>query len=272
MSAARRPLLLGAAVLIGVAASAGSLGPSTGPTPTEVLGQVVSSGLSGEGSCDVDGVDVRYRTEYRATPAPAGYRVTGADVGAIAPTCNGAALEVALLAGTTVLATSSTVVGAASSTSVTFAQPAPAAAVDGVHVQMAGGSVPVPAPCGPMRLDRVRIGTTGSDRITGTNERDLVFGLGGDDRVDGGNQNDCLDGGTGGDRLDGGNQDDVVVGGLGNDQVIGAGGKDTLLGGEGDDVLDGGEGVDHLDGGPGTDRCSGGPGKNTFTSCEVTLP
>jgi Ca2+-binding RTX toxin-like protein len=232
-----------------------------------------STPLAGEGSCDVDGVDISYQTTYVSTAAPAGYRVTGATVTDIAdPSCNGAELRVDLLDGTTVRASATEIVGTEPTASVTFTAPALAEEVDNVHVELAGGEVPIPQQCRPMRLDRVRVGTTGDDVIPGSNDRDLVFGLGGDDRIDGGNLGDCLDGGDGADRLDGGTSDDILVGGPGNDTLIGGEGKDELYGGDGDDVLTGAQGNDRLDGGPGHDRCSGGQGTNHFTSCEVIVP
>jgi len=252
---------------------AGQVGSGERQPNPEVLGQSVASNLTGEGSCDVDGVAVSYDTAYQATPAPAGYRVTKARVDGIAGTCAAAQLEVTLLDGTVELASATTLVGASSSTAnVTFTTPPSAEDVDGVAVELAGGAVPVPQPCRSMRLDLVRVGTTGPDTIAGTNQRDLVFGLNADDRLDGGNQNDCLDGGPGNDTLDGGTNDDVVLGGDGNDSLHGSEGKDDVRGGAGDDVLTGGPGNDRLDGGDGTDRCSGGQGTNQLISCEVVVP
>lgn len=239
----------------------------------ELLAQPGGSTLAGEGSCDVDGVDVSYDTAYQATPAPSGYRVTSATVEGIAQTCATAQLRVTLLDGTTEVATATALVPSSSSTAaVTFTAPPPAEDVDGVAVELAGGDVPIPQPCRSMRLDLVRVGTTGPDTIGGTNQRDLVFGLDADDRIDGGNQNDCLEGGPGNDTLDGGTNDDTVLGADGDDTLHGSEGKDDLRGGPGNDVLTGGPGNDRLDGGDGTDRCSGGQGTNQLTSCEVVVP
>lgn len=266
---------LAAAALLGLAAIATSVmtAPETPQPPSaQVLGQAVASGLGGEGSCDVDGVTVAYETDYRSTPDAAAYRVTSATVDDIAPTCQGATLQVELLDGTEPIATGSAIVGTDASSSVDLIPAGPAEAVDGVRVEIAGGSVPVPSECAQMRLDTVRVGTTGPDVLPATNDRDLAFGLDGNDEMAGGNLNDCLDGGPGDDQLDAGTHDDVVLGGTGNDTLTGDVGKDELYGGSGDDTLDGGQGNDHLDGGDGHDRCTGGQGKNTFAGCEVKIP
>jgi hypothetical protein len=76
-----------------------------------------------------------------------------------------------------------------------------------------------------------RVGTVGSDVITGTPEEDVIQALSGSDAIFG----------RGG--------DDVICGASGNDQLFGEGGSDRLYGGGGDDVLDGGAQQDFCDGG-----------------------
>jgi Ca2+-binding RTX toxin-like protein len=120
------------------------------------------------------------------------------------------------------------------------------------------------------REDATIVGTPGDDVIEGTDDRDVILGLGGDDRIVAGGEtyseyhydlicggpgNDVLighqepngkyleteaivEGGRGNDRLLGGIQLD---GGRGNDELRGEEGKDTLYGGPGNDVIDGGE-------------------------------
>lgn len=203
-----------------------------------------------DAGCDIDGVTVDYGAGFRSSPGEPQYRVVRAEVGDVAPTCMGATVSVRLLEGSTTLATATadaeeTVVG------LDFTDPPPARQVNGVAVEIVGGTVPVPAACSSMAFDRFTVRTAGNDSHAGSKDRDLTYGGDGNDTLRGDNQHDCLDGQAGDDQLFGDNHDDV------------------LLGGEGDDVLDGGNGDDHLDGGPGIDRCVGGPGRNTFESCEV---
>jgi Ca2+-binding RTX toxin-like protein len=77
-----------------------------------------------------------------------------------------------------------------------------------------------------------RIGTSGKDKLRGTNKADGMLGLGG------------------------------------KDTLIGKGGKDGLCGGPGKDLLKGGGGKDRLKGQGGKDVCIGGPGKDRATTCE----
>ena len=68
-----------------------------------------------------------------------------------------------------------------------------------------------------------RRGTDGNDVLTGTDERDYLYGLGGADVLEGGDDRDRLYGGPGADTLRGGK------------------GIDYLYGGEGKDILEGGD-------------------------------
>lgn len=220
---------------------------------TEVLGEQLRRAPQVSGSCDVDGVHVTYDASYRATPAPAGYRVVTVDLEQVSPTCSGATATAELLGGGSSLATAATTVVGSTAT-ITFASPPRASDVDGVAVVLAGGVTPVPAACASMAFDHRIVLTGDADTYAASKDRDLVHAGAGADRIDGGNKADCLAGQAGDDALDGGNQDDV------------------LLGDDGDDTLRGGAGDDVLIGGPGTDRCEGGPGRNTYDpSCEVVV-
>ncbi len=80
-------------------------------------------------------------------------------------------------------------------------------------------------------------GTSGADRLTGTNLDDLLEGLGGNDVLRGLRGDDKLLGGGGNDTLSGGDGDDKLVGSSGNDKLDGGKGFDILLGGTGDDIF-----------------------------------
>jgi len=248
----RRLLRAGLAVLAAIVVVVVAIEATEPPRgDTEVLGAT----KKGEGpiidaSCDIDGVHVSYGTDYRSSPGSPQYRVVGAEVREVAPTCAGATVSVRLLDGTTTLATATTTANA-TSVSLSFSQAPPAEQVSRVAVEIAGGTVPVPSACSSMGFDRFTSLTAGPDTHAGSKDRDLTYGGAGNDTLRGDNQNDCLDGQGGADQLFGDNHDDV------------------LLGGEGNDVLTGGNGDDTIDGGPGTDRCLGGTGKNTLTNCEI---
>jgi Ca2+-binding RTX toxin-like protein len=112
-------------------------------------------------------------------------------------------------------------------------------------------------------------GTSGNDRIRGSQQDDTIDALAGDDRVIGRAGNDTIDGDGGADRL---------FGNAGNDKMLGHAGPDRLHGGRGNDVLEGdapnagdtvsrdrlfgGQGHDTLTGGDGRDRLHGGPGND----------
>ncbi|MEZ0470990.1 beta strand repeat-containing protein [Luteimonas salinilitoris] len=84
-------------------------------------------------------------------------------------------------------------------------------------------------------------GTAAGEQLLGTNDRDLIRGLGGDDTIFGFQGDDKLEGGDGNDYLSGGNGS---FSGSGNDILIGGAGADTLVGEDGDDRLFGGAGDD----------------------------
>jgi hemolysin type calcium-binding protein/LVIVD repeat-containing protein len=96
------------------------------------------------------------------------------------------------------------------------------------------------------------VGTAGKDKLTGTEEADVIATLGGKDTV----------------KALGGN--DTVCAGSGNDKVSGGPGDDLLLGEKGNDKLSGQEGDDELRGKKGKDdTCNGGKGKDAGKGCEV---
>lgn len=134
----------------------------------------------------------------------------------------------------------------------------------------------------------IRIGTNGSDNISGTslgdiiyglNGSDQLFGLGGDDVLYGDAGRDDLDGGTGNDLLDGGTDNDLLygrsgsdtlIGGSGNDHLLGGNGSDTLIGGSGEDFLAGESDGDTLIGGLNRDSLWGGSGRDIFVYNSVS--
>ncbi len=76
------------------------------------------------------------------------------------------------------------------------------------------------------------VGTEGSDRINGTQGRDVIVGLGGNDRINGLSGDDLICSGDGDDHVNGNNGNDAIDGGSGYDRVTGNGGFDTCVGGE----------------------------------------
>lgn len=82
----------------------------------------------------------------------------------------------------------------------------------------------------------IQVGGFGDDTLTGSSERNLMFGLWGNDRLYGRAGDDFLWGGSGSDRLEGDTD------------------ADWLSGGNGNDTLDGGPGINRISGGPGSDR------------------
>ncbi|WP_088893140.1 S8 family serine peptidase [Leptolyngbya ohadii] len=109
-----------------------------------------------------------------------------------------------------------------------------------------------------------KVGTTGSDQLTGTSQTDNLLGQGGSDRLTGLRGFDWLDGAGGKDRLRGNQGNDLLTGGAGADRLLGDGGDDTLLGNAGRDILQGGKGADLLWGGAGRNRLIDRQGRNTF--------
>jgi Ca2+-binding RTX toxin-like protein len=94
----------------------------------------------------------------------------------------------------------------------------------------------LPAEAAPRCFGKVAtmVGTSGSDRLRGTNGNDVIVGRGGHD---------------------------LIRSGGGKDRICGSGGDDVLLAGSGKDLLDGGPGSDFLAAGPSRDKVLGGPGE-----------
>jgi RTX calcium-binding nonapeptide repeat (4 copies) len=92
--------------------------------------------------------------------------------------------------------------------------------------------------------------TSGDDHLVGTEDVDVIAGLGGDDVLRGLGGDDVICGGSG---------DDVLAGGSGSDSLRGAAGRDALRGRSGGDLLSGGANQD---------LCNGGSGSNEYRGCE----
>ena len=111
-----------------------------------------------------------------------------------------------------------------------------------------------------LRRRRTTHGTEQADVINGLGGRDELRGLGGDDILTGDTGPDQIEGGFGNDSMDGGSGDDNLDGGEGNDKGVGGFGHDVISGGPGDDVLEGNEAPDRVLGGDGNDTILGGSG------------
>ena len=116
-------------------------------------------------------------------------------------------------------------------------------------------------------VDETRVGTEEADVLLGLGGNDNLIGLGGDDVLNGNQGDDQLEGGDGDDRILGSGGSDRILAGAGNDIVRGnsdgdliegGSGNDVLLGDEGDDFIDGADGIDVLRGGDGADTLGGG--------------
>lgn len=224
----------------------------------------------GEGSCDVDGVDVVWNAGFFSNEGRA--TVSHATVRGIAPTCENAILKVVLLDGEEELGDSQMVSTGSSSMTVGFDPRVDAEAVDNVYVELAGGTTPIPQQCRSLKLDRITIGTNSDDVIDGFQLANLVYGLDGADTITGNQQDDCLDGQGGADTVRGGPGKDVLLGGDGVDRLYGDQGNDLLYGGPGNDALEGGAGNDTLDGGPGDhDVCVLETKQDKAINCEVLI-
>ncbi|MBT8482258.1 MAG: hypothetical protein HKP36_11785 [Myxococcales bacterium] len=110
---------------------------------------------------------------------------------------------------------------------------------------------------------------SGDDKIKGGNGNDQLYGEGGDDKIDAGKGDDLISGGDGDDKIDGKDGDDILMGGAGDDVLIGDKGADTLSGEDGNDTLEGEGGNDALSGGEGYDMLDGGSGTD---SCVEEIP
>jgi len=209
-------------------------------------------------ACDVDGVGVSYTVFFGGSPAA--FRVSGATLTDVSPSCSGATATVSLYqvpppTGTPIASASATVPTGGGSVALDVTPDPLAQDVNWVEVVLAGGTAPDIPECRGIKVDKTHSGSKENDDLTGTNFNDLMSGNGGNDTLRGGNNKDCLLGGAGNDTLYGENGNDVLLGGEGNDQLYGGNGNDILYGGPGDDILYGGAGRDRLDGGDGNDTC-----------------
>ncbi len=98
-------------------------------------------------------------------------------------------------------------------------------------------------------------GTSGSDVIVGSNEKDIIRGSGGNDTICALDGDDEIHGGAGSDTLFGGEGNDTLHGGKGHDLLKGNHGDDTLNGNAGHDELYGSKGTDTANGHGGSDIC-----------------
>ena len=80
------------------------------------------------------------------------------------------------------------------------------------------------------------LGTLDDDRVTGTEDSDLLFGLWGNDTLLGSSGNDLVFGGSGDDFLEGEADEDLLFGGVGEDIISGGAGDDSIFGGIGEDI------------------------------------
>ena len=103
-------------------------------------------------------------------------------------------------------------------------------------------------------------GDQGRDRITGSNQNDLLIGGPGNDIIKGKGGDDIIDGEAGDDKLFGDNGNDMVIGGDGSDLLKGGKGNDNLFGGDQFDKIFGGDGDDWLKGDGGDDLLKGNRG------------
>ncbi len=90
--------------------------------------------------------------------------------------------------------------------------------------------------------------------ISGTEEEDILSGLGGNNTLQGFGGNDSLTGNGGDDTLNGGLGNDTLSGGAGVDRLTGGGGIDSLNGGSEGDILIGGAGADTINTGAANDN------------------
>lgn len=90
--------------------------------------------------------------------------------------------------------------------------------------------------------------------INGTEENDVLAGLGGSNTLQGFGGNDSLTGNGGDDTLNGGNGNDTLSGGAGFDRLNGGDGINSLNGGADGDIFNGGAGADSINTGSANDN------------------
>ena len=105
-------------------------------------------------------------------------------------------------------------------------------------------------------------GSRYNDTLTGTDERNYLYGNYGDDLLSGGAGNDWIRGDAGNDTLNGDAGNDSLYGSDGEDVLSGGANNDWMRGGTGNDILHGDAGNDTLIGGIGADILDGGDGRD----------
>lgn len=128
--------------------------------------------------------------------------------------------------------------------------------------QVTNPTTPVSSAPNPTRGLDV-IGTSGDNRLNGTEQTDIILTFGGNDVISGRGGDDLIISGGGNDSIGGGSGNDIVIAGSGNDVVSGGDGDDRIFGGKGADVIDGGAGNDLVSGDNGNDTVLGGAGNDT---------
>lgn len=107
-------------------------------------------------------------------------------------------------------------------------------------------------------ISRFHYTDPGTPNLTGTEDKDFLFGDDAANYLDGAGGGDLLFGGRGDDFLSGGDGDDLLFGGDGDDLLIGGAGGDTVHGEAGNDdivfgIASGDTALDSVDGGAGHD-------------------
>jgi Ca2+-binding RTX toxin-like protein len=126
-------------------------------------------------------------------------------------------------------------------------------------ISLFGGILSLPSPIVNVWALNVT-GTDGPDTLTGTAEKDYIYGYGGDDMISG------LEGG---DQIRARDGDDTIHGDQGRDRIRAGSGNDLIFGDDGNDVLIAGPGDDTLTGGPGKDTFNCGEGIDTVTDAST---
>lgn len=117
----------------------------------------------------------------------------------------------------------------------------------------------VPTECGlASQYGAPIFGTSGNDKLSGTNKKDLIIAFDGQDTIDGGNNNDCIIGGNGNKKVSGGNGGDTITVGNGVNTIEGGNDDDTIKAGNGNNTIDGGNGKDVITTLGGNDKIEGG--------------
>jgi Ca2+-binding RTX toxin-like protein len=98
-----------------------------------------------------------------------------------------------------------------------------------------------------INIERIYCSATAADTITGSDNKDWIYGKGGDDTLSGAQGNDYINAGDGADTLNGDEGNDVLRGGDGDDILNGGAGNDNFAGEAGADMIDGGDGIDLVD-------------------------